>query len=121
MFLSLQHTAEGVGNERSFEFVLGWRRCWWYAGSGGEYVDEFENEEARECTAKVGNTTKLVSFMRLGGKINLRCKESHISATDDRICNLCVECACRNEHDGAHECGEDMATYDGDEISCGHS
>lgn len=39
---------------------------------------------------------------------DLRSEESHVGTANVRVGDLCVESADGNEHDGAHECAEDV-------------
>lgn len=86
-------------------------------GGGCEHVDEFEDEEARECAAEVGNAGRAVSVgcMKRRNE-NLRGEEGHVGAADVRIGNLCVESAYGDEHDGAHESTEDVLNDNDAEI-----
>lgn len=48
--------------------------------------------------------------------VDLRSEQSHVGTADVRIGNLCVESADGDEHDGAHECAEDMLDNDDAEV-----
>lgn len=71
MFLSLEHTGKGLSDELAFKKGrYGGRRV---AGCNGEHVDEFQDEETRECAAEVADavsqTVKSVYYPHLAKKI----------------------------------------------------
>lgn len=59
----MQRATEHLCDERGGElFIERW--CgWWHAGCDGEGVDELEDKEAREGTAKVGHAVSDVRNM----------------------------------------------------------
>lgn len=112
MAVILKGTGERLGDQVAFEV---WR---WDGGGcaccGGEHVDEFEDEEAGECATKVANTGSRCQYLcdHERGSKDLRGEKSHVGTADMGIRNLCVESADGDEHDGAHECTEDVLDND---------
>lgn len=56
MLFCFRDALERGCNEGAFDIFLWGRRVGWVASCDGEVVDEFENEEAGECAAKVRDT-----------------------------------------------------------------
>ena len=53
MLLCFGNAIEGGCNEGAFEILFQGRRGRWVATCDGKVVDEFEYEEAWECTAEI--------------------------------------------------------------------
>ena len=63
MLFGFQNAVEGLRDQVAFERVE-FRRCGGrVAGGDGESVDEFEDEESRECAAEVADALEEVSKM----------------------------------------------------------
>lgn len=64
MLLSFRDTAERLCDQVAFEIAR--VALWWDAGGLRESIDGFEDEEAWECAAEVGDAVKTLACSWIG-------------------------------------------------------
>lgn len=117
MLVSFEGAREWAGDEVAFQICR--RVGGGYTGCGCEIVDEFENEEAGECAAKVGDAEAMLAVIQIiDFNSDLRCQKGHISTADGGIGNPSVESGDGDEHDCVHEGRQNVLADDNYHVPC---